>query len=106
MSANLQLSDSQHTTVKLGSALHSDDSVKRLNSVKRSLQCDEHYGQSKIRKCSDFTLEENNLDLIQTKLQHEESIFNIDSDTKYNEVYNSMYDKTKTFVNTVTVMFK
>ena len=39
--------------------------------------------------------------MIQTKLQYEESIYNIDSDTKYNEVYNSMYDKTKTFVNTV-----
>ena len=46
-------------------------------------------------------MEEKNIDLIQTKLQHEESIFNIDSDTKYNEVYNSMHDKTKTFVNTV-----
>ena len=42
--------DGQHTTVKLGSQLHSDDHVKRLNSVKRSLQYDEHYGQSKIRK--------------------------------------------------------
>ena len=94
MSADLQLSDSQHTTVKCG-ALPSDDCVKRLNSVKRSLQYDEHYGQSKIRKYSDFTLEEKNIDLIQTKLQHEESIFNIDSDTKYNEAYNSMYDKQK-----------
>ena len=58
MSADLQLSDSQHTTVKWGSVLHSDDYVKRLNSVKRSLQYDGHSGQSKIRKCSDFTLEE------------------------------------------------
>ena len=101
MSANLQLSGSQHTTVKSGIALPSDDRVKRLNSVKRSLQYDEHYGQSKIRKHSDFTLEEKNIDLIQTKLQHEESIFNIDSDIKYNEDNISMYDKTKTFVNTV-----
>ena len=46
-------------------------------------------------------MEEKSIDLIQAKLQHEESIFNIDSDTKYNEVYNSMYDKTKTSVNTV-----
>ena len=38
MSADLELSDSQHTTVKCGSALPSDDHVKRLNSVKRSLQ--------------------------------------------------------------------
>ena len=101
MSADLQLSGSQHTTVKSGSALPSDDHVKRLNSVKRSLQYDEHYGYSKIRKHSDFTLEEKTIDLIQTKLQHEESIFNIDSDTKYNEDNNSMFEKTKTFVNTV-----
>ena len=101
MSADLQLSGSQHTTVKSGSVLPFDDHVKRLNSVKRSLQYDEHHGQSKIRKHSDFTLEEKNIDLIQTNLQHEESIFNIDSDTKYNEDNNSMYDKTKTFVNTV-----
>ena len=60
MSADLQLSDGQHTTVKLGSPLHSDDHVKRLNSVKRFLQYDEHYGQSKIRKYSDFTLKEKN----------------------------------------------
>ena len=66
MSTDLQLSGSQHTTVKSGSALPSDDHVKRLNSVKRSLQYDEHYGQSKIRKHSDFTLEEKNIDLIQT----------------------------------------
>ena len=58
MSADLQLAGSQHTTVKSGSALPSDDCVKRLNSVKRSLQYDEHYGQSKFRKHSDFTLEE------------------------------------------------
>ena len=58
MSADLQLSDSEHTTVKCCSALPSDDHVKRLNSVKRSLQDDEHYGQSKIRKHSDFTLKE------------------------------------------------
>ena len=95
MSADLQLSSSQHTTVKSGSVLLSDDCVKRLNRGKRSLQYDEHYGQSKIRKHSDFTLEEKNIDLIQTKLQHEESIFNIDSDAKYNENNNSMYDKTK-----------
>ena len=101
LSTDLQLSDSQHTTLKCGSALPSDDHVKKLNSVKRSLQYDEYYGESKIRKHSDFTLEEKNIDLIQTKLQHEGSIFNIDSDTKYSEVYNSMYDKTKTFVNTV-----
>ena len=74
MSADLQLSDSQHTTVKCGSVLPSNDYVKRLNSVKRSLQYDEHYGQSKIRKHSDFTLEEKNIDLIQTRLQHEESM--------------------------------
>ena len=49
MSADLQLPGSQHTTVKSGSALPSDGCVKRLNSVKRSLQYDEHYGQSKIR---------------------------------------------------------
>ena len=39
--------------------------------------------------------------MIQTKFQHEEIVFNIESDTKYNEIYNSMYDKTNTFVNTV-----
>ena len=58
MSADLQLPGSQHTRVKRGSALPFDDHVKRLNSVKRSLQYDEHYGQSKIKKHSDFTLEE------------------------------------------------
>ena len=83
MSADLQLSDSQQTIVKCGCGLPSDDHVKRLNSVKRSLQYDEHYGQSTIGKHSDFTLEEINIDLIQTKLQHEESIFNIDSDIQF-----------------------
>ena len=96
MSADLQLSGSQHITVKSGSVLPSDDRVKRLNSVKRSLQYDEHYGQYKIRKHSDFTMEGKKIDSIQTKLQHEESIFNIDFDTKYNEDNNSMYDKTNT----------
>ena len=58
LSADLQFSDSQHTTLKCGSALPSDDHVKRLNSVERSLQYDEHYGESKMGKHSDFTLEE------------------------------------------------
>ena len=58
LSADLQLSDSQNTTLKCHSALPSDDHVKRVNSVKRSLQYDEHYGESKIIKYSDFTLEE------------------------------------------------
>ena len=101
LTADLQLSDSQNTTLKCHSALPSDDHVKRVSSVKRSLQYDEHYGESKIIKYSDFTLEEKNIDLIQTKFQHEESVFNIESDIKYNEVYNSVYDKMKTFVNTV-----
>ena len=76
--------------------LPSDDWVKRVNSVKRSLKYDEHYGESNIK-----TNQEKNIDLIQTKFQHEESVFNIESDTKYNEIYNSMYDKTNTFVNIV-----
>ena len=46
-------------------------------------------------------MEEKNIDLIQTKFEHEESVFNIESHTKYNDAYNSMYGKTKTFVNTV-----
>ena len=100
LTADLQLSDSQNTTLKCDSALPSDDHVKKVSSMKTSLQYDEHYGESKIIKYSDFTLEEKNIDLIQTKFQHE-SVFNIESDTKYNEVYNSMYDKTKSFVNTV-----
>ena len=40
-------------------------------------------------------------DLIQTKFEHEESVFNIESHTKYTDACNSMYGKTKTFVNTV-----
>ena len=71
--------------------------------MKRSLRYDEHHGESKIRKYPDFTLEEKNIDLIQTKFEHEESVFNIESHTKYTDTCNSMYGKTKTFVNTVQV---
>ena len=39
--------------------------------------------------------------MIQTKFEHEESVFNIESHTKYTDTCNSMYGKTKTFVNTV-----
>ena len=46
-------------------------------------------------------MEEKNIDLIQTKFEHEESVFNIESHTKYTDTCNSMYGKTKTFVNTV-----
>ena len=49
LSTDLQLSDSQNTTLKCHSALPADDHVKRLNSVKRSLQYDEHYGESNIK---------------------------------------------------------
>ena len=59
------------------------------------------YIVNKIKKYSDFTLEEKNTDLIQTKFKHEESVINIEPETKYNDVYNSMCAKTKTFVNTV-----
>ena len=48
-----------------------------------------------------FTLEEKNIDLIQTKFEHEESVFNIESHAKYTDTWNSMYGKIKTFVNTV-----
>ena len=58
--ADLQLSDSQNATLKCHSTLPSDDHVKRLNSVKRSLQYDEHCGESKIKKYSDLTLEVKN----------------------------------------------
>ena len=54
-----------------------------------------------IRKYPDFTSEEKNIDLIQTKFEHEESVFNIESHTKYNDACNSMYGKTKTFINIV-----
>ena len=101
INTGLQLPDSQQTTVKCHRALTSHDNVKRLNTVKRCLQYDEDYGQSKLRKHPDFTLEEKTIDLIQTKLQDEESIFNIHSDMKNNEVYNSTCDKMNTFVNTV-----
>ena len=39
--------------------------------------------------------------MIQTKFKHEESVFHIETETRYNDVYNSMYAKTKTFGNTV-----
>ena len=60
LSADLQFPDSENTTLKCHSTLPSDDHVKRLNNVKRSLRYDEHHGESKIRKYPDFTLDEKN----------------------------------------------
>ena len=101
LSADLQFPDSENTTLKCHNTLPSDDHVKRLSSVKRSLQYDEHHAESKIRKCSDVTLEQKHIDLIQTNFEHEESVFNIESHIIYSDACNSTYDKTKTFVNTV-----